>query len=248
MPFSPWKGITDIMDNKTAVIIGGDGQLCGLIGAEMTKRGVKTVLLTGPDQTPLPYGDSRTYTSQEDLLTQCKSIAREKGAPDYLVINVITDPAAQYGALHETGEADWRKAKQNSVDMIYGVASVLIAPMIKRGGRVLFIGALGGALSTTGQSIASAMSAATATLMQSVAAESNGAITANALLLGPMEGCWGGMDVDEKLLAHISKHRKGRAEEAVSVAVYTLLDAPDYFSGNVLRLDGGLSTSYMREW
>jgi hypothetical protein len=221
------------MENKTAVIIGADGQFNALLGAALTQRGVKAELLTGPGG---------------EVTAQSERIASENGAPDYLVISVIADPAKQYGALQETGEPDWRKAKQDSVDMIYGVAKALIAPMAKRGGRVLFIGAAGGALGAAGQSIASALSAATATLMQSVAAESNGTITTNALLLGPMEGCWGGMAVDKKLLAHIPKHRKGRAEEAVSLAVYALLDAPDYFSGNVLRLDGGLSTSYMREW
>ena len=205
------------------------------------------MLLTGAGQTP-PGSDSRAYASQEELLDQCKGIAREKVAPDYLVISVIADPAKQYGALHETDAPEWLDAKRTSVDMIYGVASALIAPMAKRGGRVLLIGALGGALSAAGQSVASAMSAGMATLMQAVAAESNGTISANALLLGPMEGCWGGMEVDEKLLEHVPKHRRGRAEEAVSLAVYTLLDAPDYFSGNALRLDGGLTTSYMREW
>jgi len=234
------------MDNKSAVIIGADGQMNGLLAAAVASRGVSVEVLTLPGR--MPDGGVGAYASQAELLAECDRIAHEKGAPDYLAVSVIEDPEKQYGMLHEMSEENWRAAKRVSVDMVYGAAKALIAPMTQRSGRVLFIGALGGVISTAGQSVASAMSAGTATLMQAVAAESNGVLSANALLLGPMDGCRGGMDADEKLLAHIPKHRKGHVEEAVSVAVYTLLDAPDYFSGNVMRLDGGLTASYMREW
>ncbi len=234
------------MDYKKAVIIGTDGQMNGLLAEAIAGRGVSVEELTGPGR--MPDGGVGAYASQEELLAACRRIAEMKGAPDYLIVSVMEDPAKQYGMLHELNEQKWHSAKRDSVDMVYGAAKVLIAPMVERGGRVLFIGALGGVMSAAGQSAASAMSAGTVTLMQAVAAESDGAISANALLLGPMEGCRGGMDADEKLLAHIPKGRKGRAEEAVSLAVYALLDAPDYFSGNVLRLDGGLTASYMREW
>ena len=238
------------MEKKTAVIIGADGRLNGLLAEAMIQRGVAVVTMTRTGQTVPQCGEAYAYASQEELLALCERIAREKDTVDYLVCSVLADPAQRHGVLHETDTRDWQCAKQDSVDMIYNVARILIAPMAQRGhGHVLFIGALGGAMSAAGQSVSSAMSAGTVTLMQSVAVEGGAqGISANALLLGPMEGCWGGMTADERLIAHIPQHRAGRADEAVSVAVYTLLDAPEYFSGNTLQLDGALTGAFMRDW
>lgn len=238
------------MEKKTAVIIGADGRLNGLLAEVMIQRGVKAVTLTETGQAMPQCGESDAYASQEELQALCERIARESSAADYLICNVLTDPAERRAVLHETDAQDWQAAKRGSVDMIYNVARLLIAPMAERGrGRVLFIGALGGAMCVAGQSVSSAMSAGTVTFMQSIAVEGGAqGISANTLLLGPMEGCWGGMAADERLIAHIPQNRAGRAEEAVSVAVYMLLDAPDYFSGNTLQLDGALTGAFMRDW
>lgn len=238
------------MENKTAVIIGADGRLNGLLAEAMIQRGVTAVTLTEAGE-PMPQNcESHTYASQEELLALCERITRERGAADYLVCSVLAHPAERKGRLHETDTQDWQDAKRDSVDMLYNVSRVLIASMAQRGrGRVLFIGALGGAMCAAGQSVSSAMSAGLVTFTQSVAAEGGAqGISANALLLGPMADCIGGMGADERLIAHIPQKRLGRAEEAVSVAVYTLLDAPDYFSGNALQLDGALTSAFMRDW
>jgi hypothetical protein len=56
------------------------------------------------------------------------------------------------------------------------------------------------------------------------------------------------MPANDRLIAHIPMGCVGHADEAVNVAVYTLLDAPDYLSGNTIRLDGALSCAFMRDW
>jgi 3-oxoacyl-[acyl-carrier protein] reductase/2-deoxy-D-gluconate 3-dehydrogenase len=136
------------------------------------------------------------------------------------------------------------------MDMIYDAARTFIAPMAQRGsGHVLFIGSIGGVMSAAGQDVRSSMSAAVYMLMQSIAVESGEyGLSVNALALGPMEGCWGGMPANDRLIAHIPMGCVGHADEAVNVAVYTLLDAPDYLSGNTIRLDGALSCAFMRDW
>jgi NAD(P)-dependent dehydrogenase (short-subunit alcohol dehydrogenase family) len=235
------------MEKKTAVIIGADGRLNALLAEAMRKRDVAATTLTG--QGP-QSGEDFIYTSQEELTGLCEQIAREKSAADYLIVSVLTDPDERRDVLHETDSPTWQAAKQRSMDMVCNAARTLIAPMAQRGcGRALFIGAIGGAMSAAGQSVSSAMSAGVMMLMQAIAVEGGDkGIVANALLLGPMEGCWGGMSTDERLISHIPLKRAGRAQEAVSVALWTLLDAPDYFTGNVLRLDGALAGGYMRNW
>ena len=238
------------MEKRKAVIIGADGRLCALLAEAMNKRDVATITLTGKGQDLPQCGESYAYASQEELTALCERIAQEKGAADYLIVSVLTDPDERRDVLHETDTSSWQDAKKNSMDMIYNAARTLITPMAQRGyGRVLFIGAIGGAMSAAGQSISSAMSAGVVMLMQAIAVEGGDkGIIANALLLGPMQDCWGGMIADERLVDHIPSKRVGRAEEAVSVALYALLDAPDYFSGNALQLDGALTSAYMRNW
>lgn len=236
------------MEKKKAVIIGADGRFCALLAEAVAGRGIGTVTLTAKGQ-PIPQcGESHEYASHEALAELCERIT-EEGAVDFLVVNVLTDPEDKRAVLHETGSNEWQNAKRDSMDMIYEISRRLIAPMAQRGGRVLFIGSVTGVLSAMGHGISSAMSAGTGMLMQAIAVEGGAqGITANALLLGPMEGCWGGMASDARLIDHIPQKRLGRAEEAVSLAAYTLLDAPDYFSGNVLKLDGALTGGYMRNW
>ncbi len=238
------------MEKKTAVIIGEDGRLNSLLAREMIQRGVAAITLTGAEQALPQSGESCAYGSQEELMAHCERIAKERGLIDYLVCSVLADPVEHRGDLHHTDAQAWQEAKRGSVDMLYNISRILIAPMAKRGrGRVLFISSLGGEMCAAGQSVSSAMSAGTVMLMQSIAVEGGAqGISANALLLGPMEGCRGGIAADERLIAHIPQKRAGRAEEAVSTIIYTLLDAPDYFSGNALKLDGALSSAFMREW
>lgn len=238
------------MEKKTAVIIGADRQLNVILADAVNRRNVATIILTGKSRTQPQRSESYEYASHEEMFAQCERIVQEKGSIDYLICNVLSDPAERRDMLHETDSQRWQQAKRDSMDRVYAAARTLIAPMAQRGcGRVLFIGSIGGAMSAAGQSVSSAMSAGVSMLMQSIAVEGGAqGLSVNALLLGPMEGCWGGMMADDRLIAHIPLKRVGRAEEAVSVAVYTLLDAPDYFSGNALRLDGALTNAYMRDW
>ena len=88
-------------------------------------------------------------------------------------------------------------------------------------------------------------------ITKSIAAEAaRYGISANAIALGAIEDSIDAVSipVDDRLLNHIPCRRLCTLSEILKVVVFTVLEAPDYLTGNTFILDGGFSCSYMRDW
>jgi NAD(P)-dependent dehydrogenase (short-subunit alcohol dehydrogenase family) len=249
----------EIKGKKTAVIIGGQNRLMDSAARLLLKNGVDAVARfvntawNAADKNNVSGYDTFFFSGEEEFFKESENALGKYGKPDYFVYCALPDTdAGRGGALPETHTDFWLKTKEEGLDMIYHASSAFLSAMAEKGGgRVLILGTSAGVMPVKGQDAVSSMSAAAFMAMKSIALDcAADGIIANALALGASDNTLGitPMPADETLIRHIPLKRICTEDEILNVIEYLLLKAPDYLTGNVLVLDGALTTAYMRDW
>ena len=236
---------------KTALILGDGSRLCKKTAADLLEAGVRVILVVFRADVQ-ESADSAAYdTYYADTVDELNGIADMLAARydtiDYYVHFAARSFEEEFPRL--SGDA-WQASKDTGINLLYHASRCFVRPAASKSGmRVLVVGSVAGLVPVRGSGMAGQMSTAAYMLVQSLAVDAaQDGIVVNALALGAADAEAGCLRADADLIAHIPMKRACRDDEIMKMVRFLLMDAPDYFTGNVLSLDGGLSSAYMRNW
>lgn len=147
-----------------------------------------------------------------------------------------------------TTDVEWSKVLQVNLSGVFYACRAVGKEMIKqqRGGRIINVTSVLGERAIAGSAAFAAAQAGVHNLTRALAVEWGPyAITVNAIAQGWMEDtpAIGNPDpAANKTIRFVPMKRAGAAGELAPLAVYLASDASAYISGQVLNVDGGLTT------
>ncbi len=240
------------VNRKTLVIIGSESVLCKKAASALGGSGINVVLVVNDpnvmNEEDIAYKKVHA-DSEEELRAIKEAVLKEYGSIDYLIKFVTFQNVQGDGSLPETETKLWLKAKDESLSLLYRISKTFIDEMVEnKRGRVLIVGSVKGMMPIRGQDISCAVNSGAFMAAKILAAElAQYNIIVNALALGA-EDQDKNMPFDSRLKEHIPLKRPIFTEEILNVIEYLLTGAPDYLTGTVIPLDGGLTSAYIREW
>jgi 3-oxoacyl-[acyl-carrier protein] reductase len=184
--------------------------------------------------------DARDAAASSEMVEKTIS---ERGRVDVLVNNagITTDrllPMMSY--------AEWSGVLETSLNGLFGATKPTAKQMMRqRGGRIINLTSVSGIVGIPGQTNYSAAKAAIIGFTRSLAKElASWGICVNAVAPGFVD-----TDMLSTLTAaqrataisRVPMRRFGSADEVASLVSYLALDAPQYLTGQVLVIDGGLT-------
>ena len=168
---------------------------------------------------------------------------RELGPPALLVNNAgIT----RDNLLLRMHAEEWDEVLRVDLTSVFRLTQATLKPMLKaRYGRIVTITSVVGLMGNAGQANYAAAKAGLIGFTKSLAKEvASRNITANAVAPGFIETDMTASlpgPAREKLLSVVPKGRAGTVAEVAHAAAFLLSDSAAYITGEVLRVDGGLS-------
>jgi NAD(P)-dependent dehydrogenase (short-subunit alcohol dehydrogenase family) len=240
---------------KTAVILGGTSGI-GLATAKMLVDGGARVLVTGRSQAGLDStkkdlgaralvvaSDAGSLTDIDGLAARAKDAF---GAFDFLFVNAAV---GLFAPFEQTTEAMYDDVfNVNAKGSFFAVQK--LAPMISRGGSVVFTTAISNAKGMPMLAAAGATKAATRSFVRTFAAEllAQG-VRVNAVSPGPIDTpTWGKSFPAKDTAAHLTGQlrdanpmkRLGTSDEVAKAVLFLAFDAT-YTTGAEIPVDGGQS-------
>lgn len=185
----------------------------------------------------------------------CTPFSADVGNPDEVEnlfaqisdLDVLINNAgiAYAGLLHEMSLSDWQRVMQTNLNSVFYTSRLAIPIMLqKHAGKIINISSIWG---NTGASMEVAYSASKGgvnSFTKALAKElAPSGILVNAIACGvidtEMNHCYSAEDM-QALREEIPIDRIGHVEEAAQM-VLSLLHAPDYLTGQIITMDGGLT-------
>ena len=160
-------------------------------------------------------------------------------------LNVLVNNAgiSYMGLLHEMSVTDWRNVMSTNLDALFYACRLAIPLMLKKhSGRIINISSVWGNAGASMETAYSASKGGVNSFTKALAKElapSN--IQVNAIACGMIDTDMNRCFSKEELTVikdEIPADRIGQSEE-VAQMVLSLLQAPDYLTGQVIALDGG---------
>lgn len=183
----------------------------------------------------------------------CTAVVTDMGNPDdvsrlFAQIHeldlVVNNAGISYiGLLHEMSVADWQEMMQTNLSSLFYTSRLAIPLMLRNHrGRIINISSVWGNVGASMETAYSAAKGGVNSFTRALAKElAPSGIQVNAIACGvidtEMNRCFPDEDL-EALRNEIPADRIGRPEE-VAQMVLALLRAPDYFTGQIVGLDGG---------
>ena len=173
-------------------------------------------------------------------LAYVESLRRRFGPVDTLVNNAAI---SRVGLLTDTSPEDWALLMRTNVTSLYNTCHTFVPDMVSRGsGQILNVSSVWGLCGASCEVAYSAAKGAVNAFTRALAKELAPAhIRVNAIAPGI---------IDTRMNANLSEDEKAEirtqipagyiaSPEEVAQAMLRLLEMPEYFTGEIVRLDGG---------
>ena len=147
------------------------------------------------------------------------------------------------GLIHEMSVADWQEVMHTNLDAVFYTSRLAIPLMLQNhSGKIINISSVWGNAGASMEAAYSASKGGVNSFTRALARElAPSGIQVNAIACGvidtDMNRCFSAEDM-EILRQEIPADRIGQVSEVAQMVV-SLLDAPDYLTGQVIGLDGG---------
>ncbi len=178
-------------------------------------------------------GDMGNPSDVETIFKQISSL-------DVLVNNA---GISYIGLLHEMSVTDWQTIMHTNLDAVFYTSRLAIPLMLRsHSGKIINISSVWGNVGASMEAAYSASKGGVNSFTKALAKElAPSGIQVNAIACGvidtDMNSCFSAEDM-EALRQEIPADRIGQSSEVAEMVV-SLLQAPDYLTGQVIGLDGG---------
>lgn len=245
-----------MLNNKVAIVTGGSRGIGKAIALELARNGAQVAVLYGgnkdmADETVAQINeigskaiayrcDVANFQECKDVVTQLKN---DFGTVDIVVNNAgITKDAL----LIMMREEDFDNVIDVNLKGAFNVLKHTVPIMTKkRAGKIINISSVSGVVGNPGQVNYSASKGGLISMTKSLAKELAGRnITCNAIAPGFIETDMSNAlsdEVLEKVTAQIPLKKRGKVEDVAKMVTYLAGDGGDYITGQVIKIDGGLS-------
>jgi len=244
------------LSNKVVLITGGTTGI-GLAAAKLFAAEGARVTVTGTNPKSLEAarlelaGVAEVVASDAGSSADIKALAERFAAAgsgvDVLFINA---GVAKFGAITELEEAAFDDSFRINVRGPW-LTLKHFAPLIRRGGSIVFNSSVNNQLGMPGSSVYAATKAAVRSLVRVAASEfAEAGVRVNAVSPGPIETpLYGKLGMSPEvvqgfassLVARIPLKRFGTSEEVAKAALFLASDDSSFMTGEEIVLDGGMT-------
>ena len=249
--------MTAILEGKIAVVTGGSRGIGKAIVYALSDQGAAVAFtfksaasaandivseLTGKGRRALAVESDAS--SSASASTVIEKVAKEFGRIDILVNNAgIT----RDGLLMRMSETDWDSVVSNNLKSVYNYTKAVSRLMVaQREGRIISITSIVGVSGNAGQANYAASKAGIIGFTKSIAKELGSRnILVNAVAPGFVETDMTGKLTDsqkEAIYGAIPLRRIAHPREIASVVMFLASPASNYITGQILCVDGGMTT------
>ena len=241
---------------KTALVTGGSRGIGKAIALQLGKsfnvvvgyssskdsgdKVVAEIINSGGTASPVEI-DVTNIESIENAFT---TIEKEYGGVDVLVNNAgITKD----NILPRLKEDDWNDVIDTNLSGSYRTSQRAIKHMMKsKWGRIVYISSIVGMMGNQGQANYAASKAGLIGLSKSIAKEMGSRnITSNVIAPGYIETDMTGFLTDEQkdnIIEQLSIKRIGKPEDIANIVSFLCTDESEYITGQVISVDGGITS------
>jgi gluconate 5-dehydrogenase len=216
----------------------GVGAMVGINGRDVVRA--RDIAKSIPNAFPAPFDITDLTTAAAAI----EDIVARHGRLDCLVNNAAVRDRRR---LQDISADDFRRLIETNLVAQYELSRVAARHMAVRGqGRLVFISSMVGSQSFQGDPAYVASKGGLEALMRALAVElGERGIVANAIAPGFFLTDVNAPFFSQPRLAELARRiplqRFGRPDELVGVAIFLASDAASYITGQVLRVDAGLS-------
>ena len=256
---NPGQNNTPTLENKIAVITGGNSGIGLATAKRFVAEGAK-VVITGRrkeaiDEAVADIGEAASgiiadAANLADTDRMIEQIRQDHGHIDVLFVNAGVAPLVPFD---QTDEATFDQVFDINVKGLYFTVQKAL-PLLSTGASIILNASVVNKLGFPGASVYAASKAAVRSIGQTIAAElAPKGIRVNLLSPGPIETpIYGKMglpkeavdEMGEKFAAKIPLARFGTANEMANVALFLASDESSYITGADIQADGGMTQAF----
>lgn len=243
-----------MLEGQVAIVTGGSRGIGRAIAERLGTLGAQVVVTAtseqGAERAQSELGEAGVQargialdvTETEAIDPFIKQVQSEVGAPAILVNNAgIT----RDGLLMRMADEDWDAVLETNLSSVFRLTRSVARPMMKaRGGRIINIASVVGAMGNAGQANYSAAKAGILGLTKTTARELGPrGITVNAVAPGFIDSDMTRNLPEEQreaLLQQIPLGRLGAPEEVAEAVAYLAGPGGGYITGTTLHVNGGM--------
>ena len=243
------------LSGKTAVVIGGTGELCGAMAEGLAAAGAKVVLVGRSAEkaearikTIADAGGEATFEAcQVDSKTEIESlldrVLKSHGKVDVLVNGAGMNSATPFLDIEES---EWDRIFEVNMKGVFLACQIFAKQMLEQenGGSIINVGSMSGVIPLSRVFTYSATKAAVHNLTKNLAREwATKNIRVNTLVPGffPAEQNKKVLTPErvEQIMGHTPMNRFGEAKELVGATLLLASDAGSFVTGIEMIVDGG---------
>jgi 3-oxoacyl-[acyl-carrier protein] reductase len=242
--------MTNSVKKKYALVTGASRGIGAAIAEALAKEGYHLFITCRRSKKKLT---DLSYRLSEQYDISCTPIMADMGNPSdaenlFGQINdldvLVNNAGISYvGLLHEMSIEDWQSVMQTNLDSVFYTCKYAVPLMLnKKSGHIINISSVWGNIGASMEVAYSASKGGVNSFTKALAKElAPSHITVNAIACGvidtDMNRCFN-IEEMEQLRAEIPADRIGQPEEAAQLVV-SLLNGPEYLTGQVITMDGG---------
>ncbi|MCC3750344.1 MAG: 3-oxoacyl-ACP reductase FabG [Halorhodospira halophila] len=213
-----------------------------VIGTATSEQGAEGIRQRLSEAGLMGTGMALDVTDSEQIAEVLGAIGRDFGAPTILVNNAgIT----RDNLLMRMKDDEWDQIIDTNLSSVYRMSKACLRGMMKaRGGRIINIGSVVGAIGNAGQANYSAAKAGIMGLTKSMARELGARnITVNTVAPGFIEtDMTAAMSEEQRaaLIGNVPLERLGSPEDIAAAVTFLASPSAGYITGETLHVNGGM--------